>query len=109
MLYYTSRTPWLDRPVDQEATVKACGVTVAMLQGQSWAPIRSNGLKVNVGTIRVAPYSVSSQLTGGKVRCRLMLFEWDGGVVVVRGRESRPHGEGPQQGYRRIYINGGRL
>ena len=44
-----SRTPWLVGSADQEATVKACGVTVAMLQGQSWAPNRSNGLKVNVG------------------------------------------------------------
>jgi hypothetical protein len=80
-----------------------------MLQGQSWAPNRSNGLKVNVGTIRVAPSPASIQLAEGKVRCRLMLLEWDGGVVVVRGRESRPHGEGPQQSYRRIYINGGHL
>ena len=73
-----------------------------MLQGQSWAPNRSNGLKVNVGTIRVAPSPASIQLAEGKVRCRLMLVEWDGGVVVVRGRESRPHGKGPQQSYRRI-------
>ena len=80
-----------------------------MLQGHSWAPNRSNGLKVNVGTIRVIPYPVSNQLTGGKVRCRLMSLERGGGVVVVRGRESRPHGEGPQQSYRRICIDGGHL
>ena len=89
--------------------MKVCGVAVAMLQGHSWAPNRSNGLKVNVGTIRVVPYLFSIQLTEGKVRCRLMPLEWDGGVVVVRGRESRPHGEGPQQSYRRIYIDGGHL
>ena len=89
--------------------MKVCGVTVAMLQEHSWAPNRSKGLKVNVGTIRAAPYCVSSQLTKGKVRCQLMLLEWDGGVVVVRGRESRPHGEGPQQSYRRIDIDGGHL
>jgi hypothetical protein len=28
---------------DEEATGKACGVPVAMLQGQSWAPTPSNG------------------------------------------------------------------
>jgi hypothetical protein len=27
----------------QEATVKACGVTVARLQGKSWTPIPSTG------------------------------------------------------------------
>ena len=29
----------------QEATVKDCGVIVAMLPGQSWAPSSSNGRK----------------------------------------------------------------
>jgi hypothetical protein len=28
---------------DEEATAKACGVTVARLQGKSWAPTPSNG------------------------------------------------------------------
>jgi hypothetical protein len=28
---------------DPEATVKNCGVVVAMLQGQSWAPTLSSG------------------------------------------------------------------
>jgi hypothetical protein len=32
-----------DVTVDQEATVNACGVTVARLQGKSWAPTPSNG------------------------------------------------------------------
>lgn len=31
--------------VDQEATVKACGVAVAKLQGHSWAPHLTNGGK----------------------------------------------------------------
>ena len=35
-------------------------------------------------------------LVDGKARCWLMLPGWDGGPVVVRGRESRPHGEGVQ-------------
>src|SRR5687768_15691146 len=33
-----------------EATVKVCGVVVAMLPGYSWAPPPSNDSRVNVGT-----------------------------------------------------------
>ena len=87
-------------PVDvagREATVNACGVAVAMLQGHSWAPTPSNGSTVNVGTIPAVPSPASSLLVGGKARRRLMLPGWGGGPVVVRGRESRSHGEGVQR------------
>jgi len=87
-------------PVDvagPEAAVKVCGVAAAMLQGHSWVPIPSNGQKVNVGTISVVPNPGSCQLFGGKARRRLMLPGWGGGPVVVRGRESRLHGEGVQR------------
>jgi hypothetical protein len=77
--------------------VKACGVTVAMLQGQSWAPTLSKGLRVNVGTSSAVPFPASSLLVGGKTRRRLMPPRWDGGPVVVRDRESRSHGEGVQR------------
>ena len=77
--------------------MKDCGVAVAMLQGHSWAPTPLKGSRVNVGTIPVAPAPTSSQLAGGKVRRRLKPSGWDGGPVVVRGRESRPHGEGVQR------------
>ncbi|MHB1539127.1 MAG: helix-turn-helix domain-containing protein [Solirubrobacteraceae bacterium] len=83
--------------VGREATVKVCGVAVAMLQGQSWAPHPSNGSEVNVGTNLMAPLPDALQAFGGKARCRLMPSGWDGGPVVVRGRESRLHGEGVQQ------------
>src|SRR5450759_3999862 len=56
-------------PVDgagREATVNACGVAVAMLQGHSWAPTPSNGSMVNVGTIPAVPFPASSLLVGGK-------------------------------------------
>ena len=76
--------------------MKVCGVAVAMLQGHSWAPTPSNGSPVNVGTTPVAPSAASSPLVAGKARRRLMPPGWDGGPVVVRGRESRPHGEGVQ-------------
>ena len=88
------------RPVGfsgREAVVNACGVATARLQGHSWAPTPSKGSRVNVGTIPLVPEQSGSQPErSGKVRCRLMPVGWDGGPVVVRGRESRPHGEGAQ-------------
>lgn len=76
--------------------MKACGVTAAMSQGHSWAPTLSSGLTVNVGTIPAVPYPASTPRVGGKVRRQPMPAEWGGGPVVVRGRESRPHGKGVQ-------------
>ena len=90
-------TPWSVCVAGREAVVNVCGVATAMLQGHSWVPIPSNGRKVNVGTIPVVPNPGSCQLPGGKVRRRLMPPGWGGGLVVVRGRESRPHGEGVQR------------
>lgn len=90
-------TLWPAGVAGREATVKVCGVAVARLQGHSWAPNSFSGSRVNVGTILAVPYPVSGQLVGGKVCRRLMLAGWGGGVVVVRGRESRLHGEGPQR------------
>jgi len=90
-------TPWLVRLAGREATVKACGVAVARLQGHSWAPTPSNDSGVNVGTIPAVPFPASSPLAGGKARRRLMPLGGDGGPVVVRGRESRSHGEGVQR------------
>jgi hypothetical protein len=77
--------------------VNVCGVVAAMLQGHSWAPIPSNGSRVNVGTILVVPGLGCSQQPGGKARRRLTRSGWDGGPVVVRDRESRSHGEGVQR------------
>ncbi len=90
-------TPWSVCVAGREAAVNVCGVATAMLQGHSWVPIPSNGRKVNVGTIPVVPNPVSCQLPGGKARRRLMPPGWGGGPVVVRGRESRPLGEGVQR------------
>lgn len=91
-------TPRSIKSVGREATPNACGVGVAMLQGHSWAPTLSNGSRVNVGTIPMAPTPTSGPLAGvGKARCRLMPLGWGGGPVVVRDRESRSHGEGVQR------------
>ena len=51
-------------------------------------------IMVNVGD---APCSPGCWWWLGKARCRLMGSGCVGVRVVVRGRESRPHGEGGQQ------------
>ena len=55
-----------------------------------------NRFLVNVGTIR-GRLPPGIQSVGGQVRCRLEAVGWGGGLVVVRARESRVHGEGGQQ------------
>ena len=91
-----------------EATANACGVTVAMSQGHSWAPTPSIGSRVNVGTFLAVPPRCPTRAAGGKARRRLMPSGEGGGVVVVRARESRVHGEGPQRDRGIIATNGGR-
>ena len=54
-------------------------------------------LMVNVGTTLGSPSPLHGQCGGGQARCRLMTPGWGGVLVVVRGRESRPHGEGAQR------------
>jgi hypothetical protein len=80
-----------------EATVKACGVAVARLQGKSSAPIPSNEHMVNVGTIPGSPSPPAAQAGDGQTHRQLMNPGWGGAAVVVRGRESRSHGEGRQR------------
>lgn len=92
----------------REATVKACGVTVARLQGQSWAPTPSNGSRVNVGTTTTVPDPAGSQSVGGKTHRPSMPPWWGGGPVVVRARESRVHGEGVQRVRSLTTSRGGR-
>jgi hypothetical protein len=48
-------------------------------------------------TIPVLPTAAANQVVAGQVHRRLMAPGWGGGSVVVRGRESRPHGEGTQR------------
>ena len=82
-----------------EATVRACGVVVAMVQGHSWVPIPSKGLADERGNRSGSPgrppppaahrCGWTHGLSNGPGR--------GGGPVVLRGRESRPLGEGAQQ------------
>jgi hypothetical protein len=85
------------RSAGLEATGKGCGVPVARLPGNSWAPIPSTGHMVNVGTTRRSPSPPAGQAGGGQARRWLLVAGWGGVPVVVRGRESRPHGKGGQQ------------
>ena len=91
-----------------EATLKVCGVGVARPQGHSWAPNSSNGSRVNVGTFSPVPSPADLWVVGGKARRRRMLAGRGGGPVVVRGRESRSHGEGVQRVRSRRAERGGR-
>jgi putative transposase len=52
---------------------------------------------VNVGTTSGLPFPPTSQVGGGQARRQLLAPRWDGVLVVVRGRESRLHGEGGQR------------
>lgn len=52
---------------------------------------------VNVGTVPESPSPPPRQGGDGQARRQLMAPGRGGGSVVVRGRESRPHGEGTQQ------------
>ena len=52
---------------------------------------------VNVGTVSGSPFPASIRLVGGQAHRRLTAPGRGGGSVVVRGRESRPHGEGTQR------------
>jgi hypothetical protein len=76
---------------------KVCGVS----DGEAAAaelgadPIDRN--MVNVGTVPGSPFPASCQLVGGQAHRQLTARGRGGGSVVVRGRESRPHGEGTQR------------
>lgn len=74
---------WLVYVAGREATVNACGVAVAMLQGHSWTLTLSNGWEMNVGTIPPAPFT-GQQLPGR----REGLLPADAGGMGRRTRSS---------------------
>jgi hypothetical protein len=84
-------TPW---PVfrgwrggHEEGLRRTCGEAA----GEKLGAVPVDRSSVNVGTVLGLP------ARGGQARCRLLALGWDGAFVVVRGRESRPHGEGRQR------------
>ena len=95
--------------VGGEAARKVCGVLVAMLQGEELGADPVDRDVVNVGTVPVSPFPLPVVGGGGQARCRLTAPGRDGGSLVVRGRESRSHGEGTQQAGRAVTgMPGGR-
>ena len=91
------------------ATVKACGVAVDRPAGEKLGTDPVYRSVVNVGTAVELPSVLSGQGETGKVRRRLMARQRDGALVVVRGRESRPHGEGTQRVRKEVAgMSGGR-
>ena len=80
-----------------EAMVKVCGVAMARLPGHSWAPTSTTGRMSERGNRLGSPSWLAIQAASGQAHRRLGIVRRGGASVVVRGRESRPHGEGRQQ------------
>ena len=77
----------------EESLRRTCGETAG--EQLDTAPV--NRSVVNVGTILKLPSRLVIQTSDGQARRQLMASGWGGALAVVRGRESRPHGEGGQQ------------
>jgi hypothetical protein len=88
--------------VGGEAARKACGVLVAMLQGEELGADPVDRDVVNVGTVPVPPSPPPVAGGGGQARCRLTAPGRGGGSVVVRAGESPAHGEGTQRASRAV-------
>ena len=57
---------------DQEATVKVCGVAVAMLSGHQLGAYLVDRRAVNMGTVRGRPGSRFARPGLGQARCQLL-------------------------------------
>ena len=75
-------------------------VATAMSQGQSRVPPLSSDQQVNTGTTLFPPRCRVSDAVWGWAHRRPIGSGWGGAAVVVRGRESRPHGQGRQRNSR---------
>ena len=83
---------WVRRPSPQ-----CCGFGDGEAVAAELGADPANRHMVNVGTVSEPPSSASGQLVDGQVHRQLMVLRRGGGFVVVRGRESRSHGEGTQR------------
>ena len=89
--------------------MKDCGVVVAMLPGQELGTSLVDRSCSERGNQPRSPSGSGSQPDPGQARRRLRAVGWGGGLVVVRARERRVHGEGDQQvGSGRTGRSGGR-
>jgi hypothetical protein len=92
-----SATPRSAANVDQEAIGEGLRRTRGEAAGEELGAEPTDWHMVNAGTVPVSPSPPSIQDGGGQAHRRLMAPGRGGGPVVVRGRESRPHGEGAQR------------
>ena len=90
-------TPTSVIDADQEVTMKCLRRSRDKAAGAKLGADPVNRHMVNVGTIPGPSHPLCSQHEGGQVHRRLVTPGWGGGSVVVRGRESRLHGEGTQR------------
>jgi len=79
-----------------------------MPSGYSWVPIPSKRTSVNVGSDLTLPFPAGAQPVGGQAQRPLLRWGRDGVAVVLRGRESRSHGEGRQQDEQHVCGREGR-
>ena len=82
----------------REAVTYVRGAVTAKVQGHNWVPIPSTDHMVSAGSPAAGsrPGEGGRPCAGGQVRRRPAPVAGGGGPVVVRGRESRSHGEGAQ-------------
>jgi hypothetical protein len=90
-------TPVSAANVGQEAIGESLRRTRGEAAGEELGADPADWHMVNAGTVSVPPFPPSGQDGGGQVHRRLRVPGRGGGSVVVRGRESRPHGEGAQR------------
>jgi len=83
--------------VGQEAIGECLRRTRGEAAGEELGAHPADWHMVNAGTVPGSPQPPPGQGGGGQAHRRLMVPGWDGGSVVVRGRESRLHGEGIQR------------
>ena len=77
----------------RESLRRTCSEAVGAELGT--APVDRDTM--NMGTLSCLPFPVCSQHAGGQGRAHPMGTAGGGVAVVVRGRESRPHGQGRQR------------
>jgi len=94
---------------DLRAVRKDCGVLMARAAGEKLDTAPVDRLRGERGNRRGAALPLASQVGDGQDRRHPAAPRWGGVPVVVRGRESRPHGEGGQRVRSRgIGMPGGR-
>ncbi len=90
-------TPTPATYVGQEAIGEGLRRTRGEAAGEELGADPADWHMVNAGTVPVPPFPPPSRGGDGRAHRRLRASGWGGGSVVVRGRESRPHGEGTQR------------